>query len=135
LNAELLKLKVLLDEGVPISVGEVCAKRGYDVLYFGDVLIPGSKDEVVCEAALKNEAILIAIDGDMKIYARKYTSSLNGDRFKNLHVIRLVCNEVIASKRIEQAFDLLELEWRFATALAARRMWVDIQKERIQTHR
>ena len=124
-----------MDEGVPILVGEMCENRGYDVIYFDEVLIPGSKDEVVCEAALKNEAILIAVDGDMKAHARKYTSSLNSDRFKGLHVIRLACNEVIASKRLEQAFDLIELEWRYASALAARRSWVDIQKERIQTHR
>jgi predicted nuclease of predicted toxin-antitoxin system len=130
-----LKLKILLDEGVPVSVGHACQLRGYEVIYFKDVLVPGAKDELVCDAAIRNSAILISIDGDMKSLARKYTSSINSDRFKSLSIIRLECNEVIAAKRLEQAFELLELEWKFATALPSRRLWIDIQKERIQTHR
>ena len=128
-------LKVLLDEGVPVSVGATCNARGYGVLYHADVLLGGEKDEVVCETALRNDAVLIAIDGDMKGLAHKYGVTPKSERFKRLNLIRLCCNEVLASKRIEQAFTLIEVEWAYARALAARRMWIDILKDQIRSHR
>ena len=44
-------------------------------------------------------------------------------------------SSVLASKRIEQAFTLIEVEWAYARALAARRMWIDILKDQIRSHR
>lgn len=44
---------MLLDEGVPDSVGEVCRKRGYTAILHREALLGGVKDEVVCEAALR----------------------------------------------------------------------------------
>jgi predicted nuclease of predicted toxin-antitoxin system len=100
-----------------------------------EVLLGGVKDEVVCEAALKNNAILIALDGDMKEFARKYGVTPRTDRFNRLNIIRLCCIETMAAKRMEQAFTLIEHEWQFAEALTARRMWIDLHKDYIRTHR
>jgi predicted nuclease of predicted toxin-antitoxin system len=63
---------VLLDEGAPDSVGRVFAQRGHTVIYHREVLPQGAPDEVVCAAALTNDAILIAVDGDMKRLAKRY---------------------------------------------------------------
>lgn len=128
-------LRVLLDEGVPDSFGEICRQRGYTVILHREALLGGVKDEVVCEAALRNDAILIAIDADMKQFARKYGVTPKNDRFKRLSIIRLCCNEVLAAKRLEQAFTLIEHEWNFAGAVAARRLWVDVHKDQIRTYR
>jgi predicted nuclease of predicted toxin-antitoxin system len=129
------KLRVLLDEGVPDSVGISCRNRGYTALLHREVLVGGVKDEVVCEAAIRNEAILIALDGDMKEFAQKYGATPRNDRFKRLNVIRLCCNEVLAAKRLEQAFTLIEHEWEFTQALTARRMWIELHKDYIRTYR
>ena len=116
-------------------MGNSCRERGYKVLLHREVLPGGVKDEVVCEAALRNDAILIALDGDMKEFARKYGVTPRSDRFTKLNIIRLCCNEVLASKRLEQAFTLIEHEWQFAEALTARRLWIDVHKDYIRTHR
>jgi predicted nuclease of predicted toxin-antitoxin system len=62
----------------------------------------GEPDTVVCATALANDAILVAIDGDMKQLARRFGQSVKSERFKRLSVIRLCCNEVLA-KRLGQA--------------------------------
>lgn len=128
-------LRVLLDEGVPDSVGNSCRKRGHTVFLHREVLLGGVKDEVVCEAALRNNAILIALDGDMKEFARKYSVTPRSDRFNKLNIIRLCCNEVMAAKRLEQAFTLIEHEWKFTETITARRLWIDLHKDYIRTHR
>ena len=118
-----------------MSVGRVCASHGYDVLYHPEVLLPGAKDEVVCEAALRNSAVLIAQDGDMKSFARRYSVTPSSDRFNRLCVIRLCCNEVQAAKRVAQLFDLIDVEWAYTKSLAARRLWIDVMQDQVRIYR
>ena len=63
---------MFLDAGVPDSVGQVFKESGHTVIFYRDALPEGAKDEVVCATALKNNAILVAIDGDMKQLAKRY---------------------------------------------------------------
>jgi hypothetical protein len=84
---------------------------------------------------LHNEAILVAVDADMKRLARKYGTSPGNARFKRLNLIRLGCDPVLAAKRLEQAMSLIEHEWAFTGAKAARRLWVDIEAHAIRSHR
>lgn len=53
------RLRVLLDEGVPRSVGQILANDGHEVLNLEDVLLKGSADPVVCTAAEANDAVLV----------------------------------------------------------------------------
>ena len=107
----------------------------HGVTFHRDVLPEKTPDEIVCLTALDSKAILVSADGDMKQFAKRYGVTPNGDRYAALHVIRLCCNEVLAAKRLDQAMPLIELEWVFATAKAARRMWIDIGPHWITTHR
>ncbi len=107
-------IKVLLDEGVPDSVGTAFTAVGYSVIFHRDVLSSGAKDELVCKIALVNEAILIAQDKDMKQIAKRFGASSNNDQFSRLNLIRLCCEETMASKRMEQAISFIEHEWKFA---------------------
>lgn len=127
--------RVLLDASVPDSVGAVFAQNGHTVIYHREVLTDGVPDEVVCATALRNEAVLIAIDNDMKRLARRYGTGPENARFKNLSIIRLGCNPVLAAKRVEQAMTLIEHEWAFTGAKAARRLWVDLEPHAIRSHR
>ncbi|RUW72010.1 MULTISPECIES: DUF5615 family PIN-like protein [unclassified Mesorhizobium] len=135
MNAANGQFRVLLDAGVPDSVGKVFARYGHMVIYHRDVLPEQTVDEVVCATALANDAILVAIDGDMKQMAKQYGVTPQGDRFNNLHIIRLCCNEVLASKRLEHSLTLIDHEWTFAAAKVARRMWVDVCPHQLRTHR
>jgi hypothetical protein len=126
----------LLDEGVPDSVADVLRQWGHVPILHREVLLGGEKDEVVCATALANGAILVAIDADMKRMAKRYgITPKNEDRFARLSVIRLCCNEVLASKRLDQAMTIVEHEWTYTKEKAARRMWIDVGAHLITTHR
>lgn len=129
-----LHLRTLLDAGVPDSVGHVFSSHGHIVIHYRDVLIDGAKDEVVCATALENSAILVAVDGDMKRLPKRYGAP-QAERFNGLSIIRLCCNETLASKRLDQAMSLIEHEWQYREAKAARRLWVEIGPHSIRTHR
>ena len=71
----------------------------------------------------------------MKQLAKRYGGKPNEDRFAKLSIIRLCCNEALASKRLEQAMTLIESEWEFAKAKASRRLWVEVAGNFIRTYR
>lgn len=127
---------MLLDAGVPDSVGRAMETAGHIVIYHREVLPPKTPDEVVCLTALENKAILVAVDGDMKQFAKRYgQAGKPKQRFHDLSVILICCNEVIASKRIAQTMSLIEHEWMFAQAKKARRLWIDIASHSIKSNR
>ncbi len=92
-------------------------------------------DRLVCVTALANDAVLVAIDKDFNQLAKRYGVTPTGDRYDDLSIIRLGCNEVLASKRLDQAMPLIHMEWSFALKKKARRMWVDVGPHFIRTNR
>jgi predicted nuclease of predicted toxin-antitoxin system len=128
-------LRTFLDAGVPDSVGRALKECGHFVILHREALSDGASDELVCATALLNEAILVAIDGDMKRLAKQYGVTPSGDRFAQLSVIRLCCNETQAAHRVRQAMTLIEHEWRFVRAKTARRLWVDVGPHYMRTNR
>jgi predicted nuclease of predicted toxin-antitoxin system len=116
-------------------VGAVLAKHGHDVVYYRDVLPEKVADDVVCSTALANEAILVAVDADMKQFAKRFGISHGSSRFDRLSLVRLCCNEVLASKRLDQAMSLIEHEWTFSDEKVARRLWVDIGSHWLRSNR
>ena len=100
-----------------------------------DVLPEKTADTVVAATALTNNAILVAIDKDMKQIAQRYGMTPANGRFDKLSLIRLCCDETLASKRLGQAMSLIEHEWAFAAKKASRRLWVDVAAHFIRSHR
>lgn len=125
--------RVLLDEGVPVSVGKVFEARGYEAIRHGSLLPPGASDSRVATAALVASAILIAIDNDMKRIAGRYGST--DPRFARLNLIKIACSEPQSASRTEQAMSFIELEWRFACEKAARRLYLEIGSHHLRTFR
>ncbi|MEC9346864.1 MAG: DUF5615 family PIN-like protein [Pseudomonadota bacterium] len=126
-------LRVLLDEGVPRSVGAIFLDHGHEVLYLEQVLKKGSKDEVVCIAAEANNAVLVAMDKDMKQIARR--NGISASRFKRLSLIHFACPEPRAAGRIEAAMPLIEFEWGISSQKVARRLFVQVGTNHIKTNR
>jgi predicted nuclease of predicted toxin-antitoxin system len=128
------KLIVLLDEGTPILSAGPFLKRGYQVIYHGDVLDSGAKDDLVAATAILNEAALIAVDLDMKRLVRRFGAQDNG-RFKKLDLIFVGCDPVMAAKRLAHAMSFIENEWNVRCEKAAHRLWVSIDSHRLTTYR
>lgn len=122
----------LLDAGVPVSVGKVIQTHGHDVIAYHDVLEDGAPDLLVCETAMKNDAILVAVDLDMRRIANRYG---NNPRFSGLNILHLGCKEVLAAKRLDQAMGMIEGEWLFKLQKPSRRLWFEITGQYLKTLR
>ena len=118
-----------------MSVAEPVLSRGHRVIYHGDVLISGAKDEDVVRAAILNEAILIAIDFDMKRMVKRFGSPNVSERYSSLNLIFIGCNEVLAAKRLDHAMSFIENEWDVTCKKVARRLWVDIGPHCLRSYR
>lgn len=126
-------LRFFLDESVPHSVGRILTGAGHTVIYLEEAISAGSTDDVVAAAALANDAILVAIDKDMRTSARRHRISLR--QFKEISLLQLRCRETQAANRVEQALELIELEWRWSEGKAARRLFIEIGNSRIVINR
>jgi predicted nuclease of predicted toxin-antitoxin system len=126
-------LRFFLDASVPDSVGIVLLDSGHEVIYHREALDEGAKDPVVCQTALENEAILVAVDGDMKQLTKRFGKT--DDRFKNLPLLMCACNLPMASKRVSQAISLIEHEWEHSEEKVGRRLWLEITNHCISSYR
>ena len=126
-------LRLFLDEGVPDSVGRVLAAAGHEVIYLRHAIATGSPDQLVCAAAQASQAILVALDGDMRKIARD--QGVGSSRFKTLSLIKLSCRETRAAERIERAISLIEHEWGVSKESKRRRIFIEIRNETIVTRR
>lgn len=98
-----------------------------------DAIARGSPDTLVAEVALRNDAILVAVDKDMRQIAKRH--GIGAGRFKRLHLLQFRCTEVQSIHRAREAASLIEMEWDIAQEKAARRFWVEIGESSIRTHR
>jgi predicted nuclease of predicted toxin-antitoxin system len=128
-----LILPLFLDEGAPRSVGLFFRENGHDVTFMQDEIARGSPDLLVGEVAQRNNAILVAVDRDMRRIASRH--GIGSGRFKRLHLLQFLCTEPQAVHRVREALSLIEHEWEIAQRKAARRFWVDIGDSFIRTHR
>ena len=127
-------MKLLLDEGVPVSVGSVFENAGHEVILFDNSgLTKGTPDPVVCAAAESQDAVLVAADADMKKLARGH--GITKARFKSLGLIRFECRKPDCAARIDAALSLIEHEWEKVTGGHCDRLFVVIGEATIRTHR
>jgi predicted nuclease of predicted toxin-antitoxin system len=126
-------LKVFLDESVPDSVGHAFLEAGHQVGYLNRTILRGSSDHLVCAIADINDAILVAIDGDMKRIAQGY--GVGSRKFLKLGLIKLSCFEPEAAKRVREAMSLIEHEWGRGDVNPGRRIFIEISDTVIRTFR
>jgi hypothetical protein len=129
-------LKFALDEGAPDSVGIALQELGHKVIFLnrGAVIPRGSKDPLVCEFAMMNDAILVATDGDMRTFARSH--GISRKRYKSLNLLKLSCRETISAARVRLAMTLIEHEWHCANPAAGERsIFIEILDRAIRSNR
>lgn len=128
-----LDLKLFLDEGVPRSVGRCFEERGHTVIYFEDAAVRGSPDPLVATISMENNAVLVALDGDMRKLAQQ--RGVGQMRYKRLSLLKLSCPETEAASRVQEAMSLIEHEWAVESDPSKRRMFIDIGSRVIRTYR
>jgi predicted nuclease of predicted toxin-antitoxin system len=125
----------MLDEGTPVPAADPFVERGHQVIHHSDVLDSGASDDLVVATAILNQAVLIAVDADMRRMVKRFGAPGPTERYSRLSLISIRCNEVMAAKRLAHAMSFIEHEWDFACEKAARRMWVDIEPHKLITYR
>lgn len=133
MSAPSVQLTFLLDASAPESVAVALEKAGHKAIRHNDVLSEGAADIVVCEAALANAAILVAVDRDMKHLSRRFNP--DQPRLKRLSMVQIACNAVMAAKRLDQALSMIEHEFAISQKKAAARLWFEITNHRLTTYR
>ena len=88
---------------------------------------------MVCVIADINDAILVALDGDMKRIAQGYGAG--GRKFLKLGLIKISCFEPDAAGRVRAAMTLIEHEWMFTEGKAGRRIFIEISDAVIRSFR
>ena len=126
-----LELRLFLDEGVPDSVGKAFEEAGHAAIYLRETMPTGSPDHLVCAIAEINDAILVALDGDMKQLASRH--GIGARRYKRLSLIKLSCRETRAAERVKAAMTLIEHEWRYGSSNGDRRIFIEILDAAIRT--
>jgi predicted nuclease of predicted toxin-antitoxin system len=127
------KLRFFLDEGVPDAVGRKLLGSGHEVIYLRYATASGSPDQLVCAVAQANEAILVALDGDMKQLAQRH--GVGQSRYRKLSLLKLSCREPKAADRVGFALSLIEHEWNFSAGTSDRRIFIEIGDASISTKR
>ena len=133
MNASRPKLKLFFDEGVPDSVSRKFADAGHEIILLRTAMPTGSPDPLVCAVAEANDAILVAMDGDMRALASR--RGVGKQRFRRLSLIKLSCSGPRAPERVERAMSLIEHEWTFNESSTDRRIFIDISTDVIRTFR
>lgn len=128
-----VSLRFFLDEGVPKSVGLLLRSEGHTVIFLEDAIARSSEDQVVAAAAMFNDCILVALDGDMRAIAKG--NGISNSRYKSLSLLKLSCNEVQASARVKQFLPLIISEWFVSEEKLARRLFIDIGDSRVTVYR
>lgn len=126
-------IRIFLDEGVPQSVGRSFVEAGHEVIYFHDAAIPGSPDQIVASVSEANDAVLVALDGDMRQIAQR--RGIGRVRYRRLSLIKLSCRETRAAARVAAAMSLIEHEWALAADKSDRRIFIEISDNFIRTTR
>ena len=117
-----------------MSVGNVLAQAGHDVVFFNSSgLTKSTPDPVVCAAAEASDAVLVAADKDMKTLARGH--GITKARFKTLGLIRFECPKPMASTRTADAVSLIEHEWDKVKEGRCDRLYIVLGEGMIRTHR
>jgi predicted nuclease of predicted toxin-antitoxin system len=103
------------------------------VLLLRRVIATGSVDPLVWQAATLNNAILVAIDGDMKQAAKDY--GIGKNIYAKTSLIKLSCREPKAAERVVAAMALVMNEWETAPPERQRRIFIEIGDRYIKTNR
>jgi predicted nuclease of predicted toxin-antitoxin system len=127
-------LHLLLDHNVPDAVADVFRAHSHTVALLREIMPTDSPDQVVATVGDMDGAILVSCDHDFDSIAPRILKGLRA-RYRKLSRIAIRCTEFHAARRIEEAMEFIELEWRTAQSRSDKRMFVEIKATGFKTNR
>lgn len=128
-------MRLLIDENVPLSVATFFQRRGHEVIFVRDVLLPGTPDPVV--AAIGDQMDAIVVTWNQKDFRELAARAPAGTRrrLRNLGRISFRCNETRGRGRIEQVIDYIEFEYEQCQTRSDPRLIMEIGESFIRIQR
>jgi predicted nuclease of predicted toxin-antitoxin system len=124
----------LFDHNVPDSVAQVFRDHHHTVVFLRDIMAVDSPDPVVATVADMDGAILVSCDHDFDAIAPRVLKGMRA-RFRRLSRLSIRCAEFHAARRVEEAMELIELEYKIAQSRPDKRMFIEIKTTGIKTNR
>ena len=119
---------------MPDSVAPVLRQRGHKVELLREIMPIDSPDLVVATLGDMEGAILVSCDHDFDAIAPRVLKGMRA-RFRRLSRLSIRCSELHAARRIGEAIELIELEYRLAQQRPDKRLFIEIQTTLIKTNR
>jgi predicted nuclease of predicted toxin-antitoxin system len=117
-------MKFFLDEGVPKQIGDELKSNGFYVIPFVEAAVPGTPDNVVADIAIANEAVLVAVDRDMREIAKAL--GVSKSRYKRLSLLAFRCREPDAIRRLSVAIPYIQLQLKLTKNNQGRRLFIEV---------
>ncbi|MBX9702440.1 MAG: DUF5615 family PIN-like protein [Acetobacteraceae bacterium] len=133
MSARRVVLRVFVDQCVPDSAGRMLQELGHDVVFLREKLAVDSPDLLVAAVAEGNDAILLSMDGDFRVIARRH--GVGRRAYRTLSLIKLSCRESRAAARLRDCISIIEHEWQRSQGESDRRLLMEIGDSMIRINR
>lgn len=113
-------IRFLIDENVPVTIGEFLRGRGHDVTIVGEVLAKSSPDELLRTIAESHGYVVVTFDKDFKRLIRQLPEGTRSRFERRAGRISFTCNEQEAEVRIAELIRIIELHYEEVTGRGQR---------------
>ena len=103
-------------------------------MFLREIMPIDSPDPVVATVGDMDSAILVSCDHDFDAIAPRILKGMRS-RFRRLSRLSIRCAEFHAARRVDEAMELIELEYKVAQSRSDKRMFIEIQTTGIKTNR
>lgn len=107
-------IRFLIDENVPLTIGEFLRSRGHDVSIVGETLAKSSPDELLRTIAETHGYVVVTFDRDFKRLIRRFPEGTRSRFERHAGRISFTCNERDAEVRIEELLEVIEFHYAIA---------------------
>jgi hypothetical protein len=129
------RIRFLIDEDVPVSVGHFLESRGHEVTWARDEFMPKTPDEFLARWSDENQAVVVTCNArDFRRLVRRVPAG-GRTRFRRASLITLECAQSRARQRIEQVIDSIEFEYVGQLRRHDPRLMIEVKENRFSVVR
>ncbi len=128
-------MRFVADQMVPDSIGVFLRSRGHEVRLVREELSPSAPDLLIARTANLLKAIVVT--WNVKHFRRLICRAPRGEhiRFRHAGLIGMKCSEPHGRIRMAQAIETIEFELKHLQTLPDKRLFIDIEEDRILIER
>ncbi|CAN5586667.1 hypothetical protein BH23CHL2_BH23CHL2_11180 [soil metagenome] len=110
------RIRFLIDENAPRSIGAYLESRGHEVFYVGEHFTKSTPDRVLLAAAMAEGLVVVTFDKDFRQLVKQLPVGTRGPFRRQAGRISLRITETKALSRIQDLVDVIELNYQLATS-------------------